>query len=324
MKDREQNYPESYDQTALPLKEARRQYTEAQSLAQKTGDRRVHPIRTVFGRMLYSRGANRLARRIAPTEFAKLNLANAKQIFEAAKSADRFGNIYLVSTPKLADVVEPLVADQDKAIDTDATGALNAGFRAPLPAPAEEASKETASDVLPPEDAPKATAYQQVDWEQRNKALFDEYAIWTVDEERQKKMEPAFEFFNEAEKRVGRLRKTVGGNQVIGHTNQSLQELAEEVAKGDPRLLHDVQAIIRHVIRNPLGLGTKNLSGKTVSIGHREYNLRRFSPNNEPTLCLAHPKSHALRVIYIYNAAEGVIFDKIVSHQIMERLYGGR
>lgn len=134
----------------------------------------------------------------------------------------------------------------------------------------------------------------------------------------------------EVEKRVypiGVIKKGVRGRDpFVSLLNEEglarlIRKKADKIAKGDPGVRDDIEAIIASLREDPYGLGTKKLGARGVTIRQTPLDLRRLDPQERINLPLHHEQSDRLRVLYtlFYTEDEGppmiVLFeDGIYTH----------
>ncbi len=109
---------------------------------------------------------------------------------------------------------------------------------------------------------------------------------------------------------------------------EHIQDVASKFAKGDIRMVSDIQAMVDSLATTPYGPGTKRLTGKElkIRIQGKDLALRRFDPGNtERNLKLQHEFSKRIRIAYIVIPQENiVVLDAILGHDDFDMKYSDK
>ena len=103
---------------------------------------------------------------------------------------------------------------------------------------------------------------------------------------------------------VGILSREVGKpNYLRSLTKEDLEKFlrkeSESLAPSDPRMLKDLQNMIRDLSESPYGVGTKKLHDMNFRIGKtQKFPLRSYNPGKRIGLDLEHPDSKSIRIVF--------------------------
>ncbi len=99
-------------------------------------------------------------------------------------------------------------------------------------------------------------------------------------------------------------------------------DVAGGLAKGDQRIVRDIEIILAELRSNPYGYGIKKVSDGEIGIGAKSLSLRRLAPDKRPGLRYEHELTRDIRVVFaIDSGTRQVVIEGIYPHPEFDKRF---